>query len=50
MQTLKALVEPYPQLVAGTPQSWSFNATTSTFKLVYTTARATVTVASRPAG
>jgi endoglycosylceramidase len=36
---LKALAEPYPQIVAGTPVSWSF--TNGVFHLTYRTARAT---------
>jgi Cellulase (glycosyl hydrolase family 5). len=35
---LKVLAEPYPQVVAGTPTSWSFSG--GTFTLVYSTARA----------
>jgi endoglycosylceramidase len=35
---LKTLAEPYPQVVAGTPSSWSFE--TGTFRLHYSTARA----------
>jgi endoglycosylceramidase len=38
--TLKVLVEPYPQLVSGTPASWGFDASTKTFSLKYSTARA----------
>jgi endoglycosylceramidase len=38
--TLRALVEPYPQVVAGTPTAWSFAPLTSTFRLRYSTARA----------
>jgi endoglycosylceramidase len=38
--TLHALVEPYPQVVAGTPTSWSFNASTRAFSFKFTTARA----------
>jgi endoglycosylceramidase len=34
---LKALAEPYPQAVAGTPKSWSFRG--GTFTLTYSTAR-----------
>ena len=37
---LRSLVEPYPQVVAGTPSSWAFNRATRTFHLAYTTARA----------
>ena len=36
---LRALATPYPQVVAGTPTSWSF--TGGTFRLVYSTTRAT---------
>ena len=35
---LKTLAEPYPQAVAGTPSSWSFDK--GTFRLTYSTARA----------
>jgi endoglycosylceramidase len=35
---LKVLAEPYPQVVAGTPTSWSFAG--GVFRLTYTTARA----------
>jgi endoglycosylceramidase len=38
--TLRALVEPYPQVVAGTPEAWSFMRSTRTFKLDYSTTRA----------
>ena len=38
--TLKALVEPYPQLVAGTPLHWSYAAATRTFTASWSTARA----------
>ncbi len=38
--TLRALVEPYPQLIAGTPAGWSFEAATAGFRLTYATARA----------
>lgn len=34
-----ALVEPYPQVIAGTPQSWGFDRSTHTFRLRYTTRR-----------
>ncbi len=38
--TLRALVEPYPQVIAGTPSAWSFNRSSRTFSLSYATARA----------
>jgi endoglycosylceramidase len=38
--TLRALVEPYPQLVSGTPSSWGYDGSTKTFSLQYSTARA----------
>lgn len=34
------LVEPFPQLVSGTPISWSYNRQKKTFQLRYSTARA----------
>ncbi len=37
--TLHALVEPYPQVIAGTPGSWSYRRSGSTFKLSFSTAR-----------
>src|SRR5579864_3139884 len=37
---LQALARPYPQAVAGTPTSWSFDPTTKRFTLTYSTARA----------
>ncbi|MBV8956529.1 MAG: cellulase family glycosylhydrolase [Solirubrobacterales bacterium] len=40
LPTLRALVEPYPQVVAGTPRSWSFTRSTRTFRLSYSTVRA----------
>ncbi len=39
LPTLGALVEPYPQLIAGTPSAWGFDRTTGTFTLRYSTAR-----------
>jgi endoglycosylceramidase len=36
---LRTLVEPYPQVIAGSPQSWGFDATTKTFRLLYSTNR-----------
>ena len=38
--TLRALERPYPQAVAGTPKSFSFNARNGVFKLSYSTRRA----------
>jgi endoglycosylceramidase len=35
--TLEALVEPYPQVVSGTPLSWGFNRESATFSLKYST-------------
>ena len=35
--TLHALVEPYPQVVAGTPGAWGFTPSTKTFSLHYST-------------
>jgi endoglycosylceramidase len=40
LPTLRILVEPYPQLVSGTPVSWGFAPATKTFTLRYSTARA----------
>jgi endoglycosylceramidase len=37
---LDELVRPYPQLVAGTPKSWSFDRDAKRFELTYSTARA----------
>lgn len=37
---LKILTRPSPRLIAGTPQSWSWNSSTSTFTANYSTARA----------
>ena len=36
---LDTLVEPYPELVAGTPRSWSFDRATRVFRLRYSTSR-----------
>jgi endoglycosylceramidase len=40
---IDSLVEPYPQVVAGTPRSWSFARSSRTFKLSYRVARASGT-------
>ena len=40
MGTLHALVEPYPQVVSGTPSSWSFDRSSRTFSLRFSTDRA----------
>jgi endoglycosylceramidase len=37
---LEALVEPYPQLISGTPRSWGFNRETHRFSFNYSTASA----------
>jgi endoglycosylceramidase len=37
--TLNALVEPYPQVIAGTPRSWSFNRGSKTLQLSFSTSR-----------
>lgn len=37
---LKVLTRPSPRLVAGTPQNWSWDSSTSTFNAAYSTARA----------
>jgi endoglycosylceramidase len=40
LPTLRTLVEPYPQVIAGTPLSWGFAPSSRTFTLRYSTARA----------
>ncbi len=40
LPTLRALVEPYPQVIAGTPRAWSFARASRTFRLRYSTVRA----------
>jgi endoglycosylceramidase len=35
--TVEALVEPYPQLISGTPLSWGFNRESATFSFRYST-------------
>src|SRR5271165_1353929 len=37
---LRTLVEPYPQLIAGTPRAWAFDRSTGTFTFSYSTRRA----------
>lgn len=37
---LHTLVEPYPEVIAGTPVSWGFDRAAATFRLRYSTARA----------
>jgi endoglycosylceramidase len=37
---LNTLVEPYPELIAGTPKSWGFTRSTGTFRFTYVTAKA----------
>jgi endoglycosylceramidase len=37
LTTLEALVEPYPQVISGTPLSWGFDRETRTFSLRYST-------------
>ena len=39
-KTLGALVEPYPQAIAGTPSAWSFDRAKSNFTFSYSRARA----------
>ena len=41
--TLEALVEPYPQVVSGTPLSWGFDRESSTFSFHYSTQSADAT-------
>ncbi len=40
LPTLRILVEPYPQVISGTPLSWGFDASSRTFSFRYSTARA----------
>lgn len=48
---LDALVRPYPQLVAGTPTAYSYDAATRSFSLSYSTLRAAAGAAGRfPSG
>jgi endoglycosylceramidase len=39
LPTLRILAEPYPQVIAGTPQAWGFDPATKTFRMRYSTAR-----------
>jgi endoglycosylceramidase len=39
LPVLEALVRPYPQLISGTPTSWSFDTTSKVFALRYSTQR-----------
>ncbi len=48
--TLRSLVEPYPQVLAGTPQSWSYDRSARNFRLRYVTARAGTLAKTFPAG
>ena len=41
LPVLHALVEPYPQMISGTPTSWSYDPATGTFKLQYSTSGVT---------
>jgi endoglycosylceramidase len=41
--TVKALVEPYPQLISGTPLSWGFDRESGTFSFHYSTQSADAT-------
>jgi endoglycosylceramidase len=38
--TLDAVTRPYPQIVAGTPESWSFDPSSRAFALAFSTSRA----------
>jgi endoglycosylceramidase len=40
LSTLRALVEPFPQVVAGTPLAWGYDRSTETFSLRFATSRA----------
>ena len=40
LATLRALVEPYPQVISGTPRRWSYDRQSRTFRLSLDTARA----------
>jgi len=39
LPTLRALVEPYPKVIAGTPTGWSFTRASRTFRLRFSTTR-----------
>jgi endoglycosylceramidase len=49
MSVLGSLVEPYPQVIAGTPRSWRYDHSTRTFSLTYITRKASGS-GSFPAG
>jgi hypothetical protein len=49
LPTLRILVEPYPQLISGTPRSWGFDSRARRFTVRYTTRRASG-AGSFPAG
>jgi endoglycosylceramidase len=40
LAALQILVEPYPQVVSGTPRSWTFDSATRTFTFSFSTTRA----------
>jgi endoglycosylceramidase len=48
--TVRALVEPYPQVIAGTPQSWSYDRAAHHFLLRYSSAVAGTPAKTFPAG
>ena len=48
--TLRSLVEPYPQVIAGTPRAWSYDRSTRRFRLSYANARVGTRVGRFPPG
>jgi endoglycosylceramidase len=48
--TLHSLVEPYPQLIAGTPAAWGYARDTGTFTLRYSKSRAAASGGTFPTG